>query len=665
MAARSERIASPFDVPSIRTRANQAASRPFEGLITQLRFYGEALATVPRALHYRKVILALVSDMTIGVGALVIGAGTFFVIFAMAFFTGTQVGLEGFQGLQQIGAQAFTGLVSSWANTREITPLVAGVALAAQVGTSFTAELGAARISEEIDALEVMAIPSMVYMVGTRIWAALITIIPLYLAALFASYLATQAHRDEVLLTLLGVLRPLLPPLPAADRRPVQPDQGADLCGGGHPHPLLLRLQRHGRASRCGGRVGPGHPKLHRHGGGPQPVPVVAVLGRRRHGPPGIREVRVSTKAPSTAGGPVESRPLSVPKGPGPLRRLPSWLKGMVILIAAFAVMYSGLRWAYGGFGDYYYVSVDLPRASQQLQVGSDVRMSGVIVGQVTEIKLVDRHVRVRLQIDRQYRVPMDASADVDLTTLLGAKFINVKFDSYTGPFLADGGRITTSHVGPELEDALADGVAVFDAIRPDDLATIITELATGARGHGADVARGIEANMELTRLFAKTLDPQLESLNDLSVVFGALRHTGADLNELADAVNEGVPVYASEAAQRELDAALRALVPFADNLADLLILNRSDWDKLISGGDAVLGTLASSPADLHRLVLGAFQYVQKLGGAPHYRGNGSADAGFVNFIGGNDPDETLAQFCGALPPEIRDIVPICGGTPE
>jgi phospholipid/cholesterol/gamma-HCH transport system permease protein len=192
MAAGSERIARPFEVPSIRTRANRAASRPFEGLITQLRFYGEALATVPRALHYRKVIVALVSDMTIGAGALIIGAGTFFVIFAMAFFTGTQVGLEGFQGLQQIGAQAFTGLVSSWANTREITPLVAGVALAAQVGTSFTAELGAARISEEIDALEVMAIPSMVYMVGTRIWAALITIIPLYLAALFSSYLATQ-----------------------------------------------------------------------------------------------------------------------------------------------------------------------------------------------------------------------------------------------------------------------------------------------------------------------------------------------------------------------------------------------------------------------------------------------------------------------------------------
>jgi len=60
----------------------------------------------------------------------------------MAFFTGTQVGLEGFKGLQLIGAEAFTGFISAFANTREITPLIAGVTLAAQVGAGFTAELG-------------------------------------------------------------------------------------------------------------------------------------------------------------------------------------------------------------------------------------------------------------------------------------------------------------------------------------------------------------------------------------------------------------------------------------------------------------------------------------------------------------------------------------------
>jgi phospholipid/cholesterol/gamma-HCH transport system permease protein len=165
----------------------------YEGLFGQLLFWWHALRAMPKALRYRRQIAGIVSDITIGVGALVVGAGTFFVIFSMSFFTGTQVGLEGFQGLRSIGAEAFTGLVSSWANTREITPLVAGVALAAQIGTSFTAEIGAARISEEIDALETMAVPPIVYTVATRIWAAIITIIPLYLAALFASFLATEA----------------------------------------------------------------------------------------------------------------------------------------------------------------------------------------------------------------------------------------------------------------------------------------------------------------------------------------------------------------------------------------------------------------------------------------------------------------------------------------
>jgi phospholipid/cholesterol/gamma-HCH transport system permease protein len=115
-----------------------------------------------------------------------------FVIFFLAFFTGTEVGLQGFTALQQIGAESFSGVISSVANTREITPLIAGVALAAQVGAGFTAQLGAMRISDEIDALEVMSVDSFVYLVCTRVWAALITMVPLYLTALFSSYLATE-----------------------------------------------------------------------------------------------------------------------------------------------------------------------------------------------------------------------------------------------------------------------------------------------------------------------------------------------------------------------------------------------------------------------------------------------------------------------------------------
>jgi phospholipid/cholesterol/gamma-HCH transport system permease protein len=161
-------------------------------LWSQFAFYGRILRSLPRGFRYWKEIIALISDITIGAGALIVGGGMFFVIFSMSFFTGTQVGLEAFKGLQQIGAQAFTGLVSSVGNAREITPLIAGIALAAQVGAGFTAQLGAMRISDEIDALEVMGVDSFVYLVTTRVIAAIFTMIPLYLAALFASFLATE-----------------------------------------------------------------------------------------------------------------------------------------------------------------------------------------------------------------------------------------------------------------------------------------------------------------------------------------------------------------------------------------------------------------------------------------------------------------------------------------
>jgi phospholipid/cholesterol/gamma-HCH transport system permease protein len=164
----------------------------FDVFYDQLKFYARILRALPKALRYPKEILVLMSDISLGSGALVVGGGMFFVVVSISFFTGTEVGLEGFNGLQQIGAEAFTGVITALANTREITPLVAGVALAAQVGAGFTAQLGAMRISDEIDALEVMGVNSVVYLVGTRVWAALITMIPLYLAALFASYLASE-----------------------------------------------------------------------------------------------------------------------------------------------------------------------------------------------------------------------------------------------------------------------------------------------------------------------------------------------------------------------------------------------------------------------------------------------------------------------------------------
>jgi len=159
----------------------------------QLAFYLRALIATPRSIkRYPKEILRLLAEVTLGSGALAVIGGTVGVITALAFFTGTEVGLQGYAALNQIGTAAFSGFVSAYFNTREISPLIAGIALAATVGCGFTAQLGAMRISEEVDALEVMAIPSMPFLVTTRIIAGLIAITPLYVVGLLSSYFATR-----------------------------------------------------------------------------------------------------------------------------------------------------------------------------------------------------------------------------------------------------------------------------------------------------------------------------------------------------------------------------------------------------------------------------------------------------------------------------------------
>src|SRR5882672_4684054 len=151
------------------------ATNSLEEVGRQLSLYARAMGDVLTFRLFRRgyggMLAAMISDITIGAGALIVGGGMVFVIFSMSFFTGTEVGLQGYKGLEQIGAQAFTGLIGSFANTREVTPLIAGVAFAAQVGAGFTAELGAMRISDEIDALEVMSVPTLVYLVCTRVVA--------------------------------------------------------------------------------------------------------------------------------------------------------------------------------------------------------------------------------------------------------------------------------------------------------------------------------------------------------------------------------------------------------------------------------------------------------------------------------------------------------------
>jgi len=156
-------------------------------------FTVQAVGQIGHALrHYRKEVVRLIAEIGMGAGAMAVVGGTVAIVGFVTLSAGSLIAIQGFASLGNIGVEAFTGFLAAMVNVRLTAPVVTGEALAATVGAGATAEIGAMRISEEIDALEVMGIKSISYLVSTRIIAGSIVIIPLYAMSLIMAFLAAQ-----------------------------------------------------------------------------------------------------------------------------------------------------------------------------------------------------------------------------------------------------------------------------------------------------------------------------------------------------------------------------------------------------------------------------------------------------------------------------------------
>ena len=124
------------------------------------------------------------------------------VIWGLVFIIGLQCGIEGAYFNRSVGAPAYAGVFSAWCDLREVIPYAFGYMLAAKVGTGIVAELGAMRISDEIDALEVMGVPPVTFLAATRLLAAWIAFPFMYLGAVgvmfFSSWLAVVQQIGDV-----------------------------------------------------------------------------------------------------------------------------------------------------------------------------------------------------------------------------------------------------------------------------------------------------------------------------------------------------------------------------------------------------------------------------------------------------------------------------------
>jgi phospholipid/cholesterol/gamma-HCH transport system permease protein len=158
-----------------------------------LNFFGRILASVPIAVRsYQKEFLRILADITWGNGSLVVGGGTVGVVVVLGATGGALTGFEGYNALNLLGLGSATGLLSSFAATRELAPVMLALGFVTQAGCRFTAQLGAMRINEEIDALESMAIRPIPYLAATRVIASVVAAIPMFLACLAVAYMSSE-----------------------------------------------------------------------------------------------------------------------------------------------------------------------------------------------------------------------------------------------------------------------------------------------------------------------------------------------------------------------------------------------------------------------------------------------------------------------------------------
>jgi phospholipid/cholesterol/gamma-HCH transport system permease protein len=128
--------------------------------------------------------------------------GSMLIVLGLVFVLGAQCGIEGAYGAKAVGAQSSVGAFTALCDLREVIPYAFGYMMAAKVGTGIVAELGSMRISDEIDALEVMGIDSVVYLGATRLLGTWLVLPFVYTIAIivgiFASFLTVVIQLGQV-----------------------------------------------------------------------------------------------------------------------------------------------------------------------------------------------------------------------------------------------------------------------------------------------------------------------------------------------------------------------------------------------------------------------------------------------------------------------------------
>src|SRR6201988_266512 len=180
-------------------RTTNAVAGEWNRIGSQMRFYATTLGSIPDALvNFPTEVLRLIATMGLGTAALAMVGGTVVIVGFLTMTTGALVAVQGYNQLASVGIEALTGFASAYFTVRLIVPGTASVALSATIGAGATAQIGAMRINEEIDALEVIGIRSVTYLAATRVFAGVVVVIPLYCTAVMMAFLSARTGTTAI-----------------------------------------------------------------------------------------------------------------------------------------------------------------------------------------------------------------------------------------------------------------------------------------------------------------------------------------------------------------------------------------------------------------------------------------------------------------------------------
>jgi phospholipid/cholesterol/gamma-HCH transport system permease protein len=172
-----------------RSTLMRSARNPLIGAGQWVVFISQTLWYLPLTVRkYSRQTLQAMNSLAWGRGSIIVDGGTISVLIILGVAVGASAAIEGFAILNLLGFGALSGIIGGVGTVREIGPLVGGIAYTAQAGCRMTAEIGAMRISDEIDAVDAMGLRPIPFVVGTRLIGGLIVVIPGYMLTLVGAF---------------------------------------------------------------------------------------------------------------------------------------------------------------------------------------------------------------------------------------------------------------------------------------------------------------------------------------------------------------------------------------------------------------------------------------------------------------------------------------------